>query len=200
MTEPLQPPSSSNATSDADRPDVPVLASQIAAAEADPDIDTDPDNGEFEMESVNPTSHRRRRSSLGPGHASSSSRKRSPRPKGQSAERDNISGRESDSEMMPLAADDGDLDILSDEDLHDDEETGLTGKDKQRKKRRREHNTRVDQRVARDIPDVISDEEKKEADRHVLKRLLINLTLIGLWYFFSLMISLVSSCAQLQLP
>lgn len=101
---------------------------------------------------------------------------------------------------MPLAADDGDLDTLSDEDLHDDEETGLTGKDKQRKKRRREHNTRVDQRVARDIPDVISDEEKKEADRHVLKRLLINLTLIGLWYFFSLMISLVSSCAQLQLP
>jgi hypothetical protein len=77
---------------------------------------------------------------------------------------------------------------LTDEDLHDDEETGLTGKDRRRKRRKRRHNQLLDQRIARDD---ISPEEKKEADLNVVKRLLINGALIGLWYFFSLLISLV---------
>jgi solute carrier family 35 protein C2 len=76
---------------------------------------------------------------------------------------------------------------FTDEDLHDDEETGLTGKDRRRKKRKKRRNQLLDQRV---VSDDISPEEKKEADRSVVKSLLINGVLIGLWYFFSLLISL----------
>jgi hypothetical protein len=81
-----------------------------------------------------------------------------------------------------------DDDDLTDEDLHDDEEAGLTGRERRRKQRKRRRNQRLDQRVA---GDVISPEEKREADRNVIKRLVVNVVLIGLWYFFSLLISLV---------
>jgi solute carrier family 35 protein C2 len=77
---------------------------------------------------------------------------------------------------------------LTDEDLHDDEETGLTGKDRRRKRRKRRRNQLLDQRIAGDD---LSPEEKKEADRNVARSLLVNGALIGLWYFFSLSISLV---------
>jgi predicted secreted protein len=77
---------------------------------------------------------------------------------------------------------------FTDEDLHDDEETGLTGKDRRRKKRKKRRNQLLDQRV---VSDDISPEEKQQADRSVAKSLLINGVLIGLWYFFSLLISLV---------
>ncbi|KAI1399355.1 TPT-domain-containing protein [Hypoxylon fuscum] len=78
-------------------------------------------------------------------------------------------------------------DSLSEEDLHDDEETGLTKKDKRRKRAKRRRNTRLDQRIARDK---ITDEERKEADQDVFRKLVINAVLIGLWYLFSLSISL----------
>jgi len=77
---------------------------------------------------------------------------------------------------------------LSDEDLHDDEETGLTGRDRRKKRLKKSRITRLDQRIARD--DNIIEEEKKEADKSVVKSLALNVLLIGLWYFFSLMISL----------
>ncbi len=82
-----------------------------------------------------------------------------------------------------------DEDSLSDEDLHDDEETGLTNKDKRRKQKKRQRNTRLDQRIARDN---LTDEERKQADQNVIRRLAVNAALIGLWYMFSLSISLVS--------
>jgi solute carrier family 35, member C2 len=78
---------------------------------------------------------------------------------------------------------------LSDEDLHDDEETGLTNKDRRRKRQKKRHNTLLDQRIAKDS---ITAEEKKEADQNVMRRLAINGLLILLWYLFSLSISLVS--------
>lgn len=82
------------------------------------------------------------------------------------------------------------LDVeLSDEDLHDDEETGLTAKERTRKKKKRTRNQLLDQRIVREK---VSPDEQKEADRFVMKELLINAGLIGLWYFFSLLISLVS--------
>lgn len=81
-------------------------------------------------------------------------------------------------------------DSFSDEDLHDDEETGLTKKDKRRKKQKRRRNTLLDQRIARGGD--ITKEEKKEADQNVVKTLAINAGLILLWYIFSLSISLVS--------
>jgi solute carrier family 35 protein C2 len=79
---------------------------------------------------------------------------------------------------------------LSDEDLHDDEETGLTREDKRRKRQKKRRNTMLDQRIVRDK---ITVEERKEADHNVVEKLLINGALIGLWYLFSLCISLVSA-------
>ncbi len=87
-------------------------------------------------------------------------------------------------------SEDVELEALSDDGLQDDEETGLTGKDKGRRKRKRRRNTLMDQRIAADLK--ITAEEKKEADQNVVKRSLINGLLIGLWYLFSLSISLVS--------
>ena len=86
-------------------------------------------------------------------------------------------------------SDDVELEDLSDEDLHDDEETGLTKKDKKRKKRRRRRNTLLNQRVAAEVK--LTEMEKRDALRNVVKRLLINGSLIALWYTFSLSISLV---------
>ncbi|KAK5990937.1 putative transporter C22E12.01 [Cladobotryum mycophilum] len=79
-------------------------------------------------------------------------------------------------------------DSFSDEDLHDDEETGLTNKERARRQKRRRRNTQLGQRIAREKS--ISVEERKEADKDVVKKLLINGVLILLWYFFSLSISL----------
>lgn len=78
---------------------------------------------------------------------------------------------------------------FSDEDLHDDEETGLTTKERRRKQKKKRRNTLLDQRIARDN---VTAEEKKEADQTVIRKLAVNGTLIGLWYLFSLGISLVS--------
>jgi solute carrier family 35 protein C2 len=86
--------------------------------------------------------------------------------------------------------DDSGRDSFSDEDLHDDEEMGLTRKDKSRKQKKRRRNTLLDNRIAREKH--LSDDERKEADRNVVRSLLINGVLILLWYFFSLSISLVS--------
>ena len=86
-------------------------------------------------------------------------------------------------------SEDVELDNLSDDGLQDDEETGLTGKDKGRRKRKRRRNTLLDQRIAGDVK--ITAEEKKEADQNVVKKMLINGLLIGLWYLFSLSISIV---------
>lgn len=84
---------------------------------------------------------------------------------------------------------DSSRDSFSDEDLHDDEEAGLTGKDRIRRQRKRRRNTLLDQRVVREKG--LSADEKKDADKSVLKRLFINGTLILLWYLLSLGISMV---------
>lgn len=97
-------------------------------------------------------------------------------------------------ELKPGEQDDGfsagdDLDLSEDDALQDDEETGLTGKDKSKRKRRKRRNTLLDQRIVGDSN--ITAEEKKKADQNVLKKGLINGVLIGLWYIFSLSISIV---------
>ncbi|ETS87499.1 hypothetical protein PFICI_01327 [Pestalotiopsis fici W106-1] len=76
---------------------------------------------------------------------------------------------------------------FSDEDLHSDEETGLTKKDRKRRRAKKKRNTRLDNRIARQH---ITDEERKEADQNVARNIAINCVLIGLWYIFSLSISL----------
>lgn len=77
--------------------------------------------------------------------------------------------------------DEHELSNLSDEDdLQDDEETGLTGKSKGKRKRRRRRNTLLDQRVVKESD--ISKEEKQEADQNVIKNMAINGLFIVLWY------------------
>ncbi|KAK6227152.1 triose-phosphate transporter [Colletotrichum tabaci] len=148
----------------------------------EPDTDVDQ---EFEMEPLKEAGHRRRRSSL-MQNASSSNHQRVPsRTRGNLLEEPKIS--EENLGATPSASKDGEADSFSDEDLHDDEETGLTKKDKNRKKKKRRNNTRLDQRIVRGE---ISAEEKKEADQNVFRRSVVNVALILLWYLFSLSISL----------
>lgn len=137
------------------------------------------------MEPLAPTNHHRRRSSLASPAPGTSNRRRSPSTLGQGVDEPKII--EEHGETARRGARRDDTDLPSDEDLHDDEETGLTGKDRRRKGRKRQRNAQLDQRIARDN---LNEDEKKAADRTVLRRLLINATLIGLWYFFSLCISL----------
>lgn len=75
-----------------------------------------------------------------------------------------------------------------DDEQWDDEETGLTQDARQRRKRR---SGSVKDRVA-GTQERTPKQEHKLADLNVLKRSAINVLLIGLWYFFSLSISIVS--------
>lgn len=79
---------------------------------------------------------------------------------------------------------------FSDDDLHSDEETGLSNKERARRQKKRQRVTQLGQRIVRDKS--LSSEERQEADKDVVRKLLVNLFLILLWYFFSLSISLVS--------
>ncbi|KAK1837239.1 putative nucleotide-sugar transporter YMD8 [Podospora conica] len=143
------------------------------------DQHSDTEGDEIEMEPIAPSGGGgQRQNSLGPATASGS-RRRSPTSRSQRRSED-------EREMVALSTEDDRSDI-SDEDLHDDEEAGLTGGDRRRKQHKRHRNTQLDHRVA---PDVVTEDERKEADRTVLKDLLINGALIALWYFFSLSISL----------
>ncbi|KHN95302.1 nucleotide-sugar transporter [Metarhizium album ARSEF 1941] len=157
----------------------------------------------IEMEPI--PGHRRRKSSLmnpvgghshpgvpSPGRPSysQSSRNNGPTPAALpegSNEHLHVPGRGA-GESGSAARDDPGGESLSDDDLCDDEEMGLTRKDKTRRQKKRRRNTLLDNRIAREKH--LSDDECKEADRNVVKSLFINGALILLWYFFSLSISL----------
>ncbi|RYO98551.1 hypothetical protein DL764_007058 [Monosporascus ibericus] len=154
---------------------------------------------DIEMGPITPAGHRRRRSTLTAGGSSIPHGQHQPSASRASRGPSNSLGNpalEGDAKISEEGGD-GDAskespsdDSLSDEDLHDDEETGLTKKDRKRKRSKRRRNTRLDQRIARDK---LSEEERKEADQNVARSLAINAVLIGLWYLFSLSISLHSS-------
>ncbi|KAF1945671.1 TPT-domain-containing protein [Clathrospora elynae] len=76
---------------------------------------------------------------------------------------------------------------MSADGLEDDEETGLTKRDRRRRRRRKRCNTLLDQRVVPD--DTYTKEEKKLADQNLMKSMLVNGVLIALWYVFSISIS-----------
>lgn len=80
-------------------------------------------------------------------------------------------------------------DSFSDDDLHDDEETGLTKKERKRRQKRRRRNTLLDQRIVQEKE--LSPDEQDEADKSVVRRVTINISLILLWYLLSLSISMV---------
>ncbi|KAJ9233481.1 hypothetical protein DTO207G8_8893 [Paecilomyces variotii] len=75
---------------------------------------------------------------------------------------------------------------LSDDD-QDDEEMGLTAKERShRRLKRKKQRRHLDARIA----GVKASKQESLADKNVVKRLLINASLISLWYLFSLSISI----------
>lgn len=111
-------------------------------------------------------------------------------------------GCDSDSDSDEVDEADGlDGSRLTGQNLRIDEEIGLTAKERARRKRRRIRNTRLDHRLvprsSRHRRLMVRDRRsgpgaKQEASQSIGKRLAINVVLIGLWYLFSLSISLVS--------
>lgn len=102
-------------------------------------------------------------------------------------------------EQQSLIRDDTDLSDLasiaesdeddSDDGIQDDEETGLTAKQRNERRRRRK---RQRQRLDAKIAGVKGKSSNVVADKNVATALAINSGLIGLWYLFSLSISIVS--------
>ncbi len=70
-------------------------------------------------------------------------------------------------------------DMVSESGLSDDEETGLTSKERHERRWRNKRRTQLDARIADDIK--ITKEEGKLADVTVVRRLLVNTLLIGSW-------------------
>jgi hypothetical protein len=70
-----------------------------------------------------------------------------------------------------------------------DEETGLTAEEQQKHFERKRQHDDLDARIAGEGKLAQSD----SADKLVIRNLLINAALIGLWYLFSLSISIVST-------
>lgn len=82
------------------------------------------------------------------------------------------------------------LESLSDNELMDDEETGLTGREQGTRRQKSRRSTLLDHTtVYMELQG--SDVGKKQADFQVLKKILINGLLITSWYIFSLFISIV---------
>ncbi|KAL2821001.1 triose-phosphate transporter family-domain-containing protein [Aspergillus cavernicola] len=105
-------------------------------------------------------------------------------------------------EQKPSAADDADISDLSSiaeneeerylsssDDCPDDEETGLTANQRRQRHRRRKQRRQLDARIA-GVKGPRDPFSLSSADRTVVQRLLINVGLILLWYFFSLAISI----------
>ncbi|CRK13113.1 hypothetical protein BN1708_002475, partial [Verticillium longisporum] len=145
LPEPLSGPSTHATTSNA------LTHSIASSSSSSPFAATGPSSGPIiEMEPMTGAGHRRRRSSLMQS-VGASTPDRAARPRAQSlrtpgarapgglAEEPKIS--EEAPGAFPSASADPADDSFSDEDLHDDEETGLTKKDKRRKRQKKRRNT-----------------------------------------------------------
>ncbi|KAF7197494.1 putative transporter C22E12.01 [Pseudocercospora fuligena] len=75
------------------------------------------------------------------------------------------------------------------EDLTDDEETGLTQTERKKRRRRKRQDAEPANRIAGDKSLQAAEEEKGIAKATMIRRLVINGLLIGLWYSFSISIS-----------
>lgn len=88
------------------------------------------------------------------------------------------------------ASDDLELDQLSsDDEVSDDEETGLTKNHLGSRRRKRRKHHEADDSVLETAN--INMEKRISADKSVLKALIVNVSLIAAWYAFSLSISIV---------
>lgn len=95
------------------------------------------------------------------------------------------------SDLSSSAVETRELDVMSSDDDQYDEETGLTAHQKRQRRRRRRQRMKLDARIA-GVKSSRSVLDLNLADRNVIKKLLVNIGLILLWYFFSLSISIVS--------
>ncbi|KAL7946684.1 TPT domain-containing protein [Trichoderma barbatum] len=153
------------------------------------------DSTEIEME---PIGHRRRKSSAlnvpqaaPPRPVAAGAAGRKHLSAGLSDRSDVLEGNGGSSSTSTNSANDGEArerPSFSDDDLHSDEETGLSNKERARRQKKRRRITQFGQRIARDKS--LSAEERQEADKDVVKKLIVNVVLILLWYLFSLSISL----------
>lgn len=130
---------------------------------------------------------RRRSSSLvgAPGAAAKKSsrthrRQRSEYIAEEGEEEGSHSDPESDSTEKTDSSDRDDDDMSSSNGLEDDEETGLTGRDRRRRRRRKRRATLLDQRIVGDVH--YTKEEEHMANQSMLRTILINVLLVGLWY------------------
>lgn len=154
-----------------------------------------PPNINLSMEPPTPSGHRRRRSSARGSYDAGKlginlSLPRSSKRRSNTSTSGDQDGIHSQDDLSPS---DDVLERMSEEDdeILDDEETGLTAADKGKRQGRRRRNTLLDERIAASEVKITA-EEQKLADQSVFRQSLINGFLIALWYFFSLTISLVS--------
>jgi solute carrier family 35 protein C2 len=91
------------------------------------------------------------------------------------------------------SSDDFELDdIVSENGLEDDEETGLTSQDRQKRRKRKRRGTLLNERVAPGAD--TREEELRLANSSFWSAVIMNSVLIGLWYLFSIAITVVSIC------
>jgi len=163
---------------------------------------TDADDPPSDMDSAGDTYRRRRAqmmAGLGSGSAKGKTGRKHPRrhrhaPDDKHLAYSSDDGQASDFSSMSTS-DDVELSHMAFEDaLTDDEETGLTKKDKEHRKRKRRRNTRLDGRIVGNAKS--SKHEHEDADRNVIKAMIINVLLIVSWYIFSLSISIVGQTAR----
>lgn len=169
------PPSST--ASDLDSDDGARLASRNRASLVHPPT---PKSMEDQVTAAHP---RRRSSSLAgaSGPAQHADRKHRRRDSDHILEEGEDRGSGSDSDDSGRTdSDDLELDNMSADGLQDDEETGLTGRDRRRRRRRKRRNTLLENRV---VPQDVNftKEEEKIANQNLLQSMLINAALIGLW-------------------
>ncbi|KAF2487413.1 triose-phosphate transporter family-domain-containing protein [Neohortaea acidophila] len=110
------------------------------------------------------------------------------------AGREYLSGGSDDSEGKALP--DLEMDVIrsDDESMVDDEETGLTPTQRKQRTRRKTMNSRLDGQVSgavsmRSVPGSNGTTDEKLVTTTLLKNVLLNAVLIGLWYTFSISIS-----------
>lgn len=80
---------------------------------------------------------------------------------------------------------------MDDFDSEDDVESGLPTEERRKFLRKQRKSNNLEARIAGNAGK-LSQEEKEQADKNVLRKLATNTLLILGWYFFSLSISLVS--------
>ena len=102
------------------------------------------------------------------------------------------------SESSVTTNDELEMDHLTSDDGHsDDEETGLTKKE--RKKQKKWHRRPTDAHAQTDHGLHSSSEDGKVADRTLIRAMFVNSLLVGSWYVFSLSISMVSEATDYPL-